>query len=571
MFIRRLILQETYPKIKPIRVISFKLGLNLIIDDSEKSGNNVGKTTVLKIIGICLGDKDKSAIYTDQETNLVNQELKNYIHTNKIEAILELSKDTYNLNNTKQEADVYLSVELFSHGKRKINSTIENMDDYYFLLLKQIMFDDNNMYPLYLDIIKKFIRVEVDSGAYKLLRFSSNKVLSNLTYRLIYNFLFNLISVENNIKLAENRINLKKNDENLNNFNKFLHKKEISDLDLEIHNQNILLKNLKKQIKNDVSDENFIYKMDKSRELKAKLSLLNQSLGTLEFQINMLKQNLDYTFQSEKDLSHEVLQNLYDETKELKINIQKTFNDLVEFNDSLVKNKIKYYQHVLETKMDDLKELKKSKRLLTREYKNLISSINEFDFDKTSTLYQNLITEQAKLLELQSFQSERNSLNILKNTNLDIINNLELEIKFNPEEADKNISIFNQYFEINTHQVLNNVYKLNYDPDISNFPLHLLASDESISNGLKKGLISIFDLSYIEFAEKINKKIPKFIIYDVIETIENDILTKLFSLANTINCQYIVAVLNEKIKGLDSVSKEDTILSLSKTNKLFKL
>ena len=53
--------------------MDFKAGLNLIIDNtddvsSKSTGNNVGKTTVLKLIDFCLG-ADANIIYTDTENN----------------------------------------------------------------------------------------------------------------------------------------------------------------------------------------------------------------------------------------------------------------------------------------------------------------------------------------------------------------------------------------------------------------------------------------------------------------------------------------------------------------------
>ncbi|WP_432702936.1 hypothetical protein [Lysinibacillus sphaericus] len=569
MFIRRLILQETHPKKKIIRDIPFKLDINLIVDDSKHSGNNVGKTTVLKIIDICLGQKDKSSIYTDQETNLINQPLKNYIHTNKIEAILELSKSIDNLNNVNQKADYYISVGLFSHGKRKINNVEKNIDDEYLPTLKEIIFDYVEPYPRYTDLIKKFVRVEIDAGSYKLLRFSPNKVLSNLTYRLIYNFLFNLIETEDNIKLANTRINSKKFDEEIANFNKFLEKKDIKNLEQTIFNQSIFIKKLTKQIKENVSDDNFLLKMEKSKKLKSEIGLITQSLGSLEFQINMIQQNLEYTFQSKKDLSPEVLQTLYNETRELKVDLEKTFNDLVIFNDSLVKNKVKYYESVLKTKSNEYKEINEYKKSLKKEYKSLASSIEEYDFDNADELYNNLVQEQAKLLELQSLQLELKNLNTSKESNLNDIADLETTLNFNPKEADDNLDIFNKYFQKNTKDVLKNEYHLGYNTSINDFPLSLFATDESISIGTKKGLISVFDISYLQYAKETNKQVPYFIVYDVIETIENDILTRLFNLVKTMNCQYIVAVLNEKIKDIDVISENDKILTLSKENKLF--
>lgn len=68
MFIKRLTI--TSPT-KIIRDIEFKTGLNLIIDDTpigdtKSTGNNVGKTTVLKLVDFCLGAKS-NIIYTDTE------------------------------------------------------------------------------------------------------------------------------------------------------------------------------------------------------------------------------------------------------------------------------------------------------------------------------------------------------------------------------------------------------------------------------------------------------------------------------------------------------------------------
>ena len=57
---------------KIIREITFRKGINLIVDetpetDSKATGNNVGKTTVLKLIDFCLGAESK-IVYIDPES-----------------------------------------------------------------------------------------------------------------------------------------------------------------------------------------------------------------------------------------------------------------------------------------------------------------------------------------------------------------------------------------------------------------------------------------------------------------------------------------------------------------------
>ena len=61
MFIKKLIISSPS---EIIREIDFYSGLNLIIDDTpaedtKSTGNNVGKTTVLKLVDFCLGAKGK--------------------------------------------------------------------------------------------------------------------------------------------------------------------------------------------------------------------------------------------------------------------------------------------------------------------------------------------------------------------------------------------------------------------------------------------------------------------------------------------------------------------------------
>ena len=75
MFLKELRIEDAN---NVIRKISFKKGINLIVDetktDSKKeSGNNVGKTTVIRLIDFCLGGDGKN-IYTDNEFKEENKQ-----------------------------------------------------------------------------------------------------------------------------------------------------------------------------------------------------------------------------------------------------------------------------------------------------------------------------------------------------------------------------------------------------------------------------------------------------------------------------------------------------------------
>ena len=77
-----------------IREIEFHAGLNLIVDKTHTdggntlTGNNVGKTTVLRLIDFCLGD-DANALYRDTENKSeVNQEVKDFLTNERVQVTL---------------------------------------------------------------------------------------------------------------------------------------------------------------------------------------------------------------------------------------------------------------------------------------------------------------------------------------------------------------------------------------------------------------------------------------------------------------------------------------------------
>lgn len=76
MFLKRLTLDSDRGR---LRDIEFSAGLNLIVDetpedDKRRTGNNVGKTTVLKLINYCLGGKDRE-IYADPDNTKSSYQL----------------------------------------------------------------------------------------------------------------------------------------------------------------------------------------------------------------------------------------------------------------------------------------------------------------------------------------------------------------------------------------------------------------------------------------------------------------------------------------------------------------
>ena len=118
MFLKQLIIQNNTGI---IRDVPFRKGINLIVDETpesqtqQSSGNNVGKTTVLRLIDYCLGSKGES-IYKDIEfSNQPNTTIENFLNETEVLITLQLVGDLDDI-----ESKEILIQRNFLKGARKI-------------------------------------------------------------------------------------------------------------------------------------------------------------------------------------------------------------------------------------------------------------------------------------------------------------------------------------------------------------------------------------------------------------------------------------------------------------------
>lgn len=92
-----------YSNDKEIRKLEFKLGLNLILNEGDqkkenKTGNNVGKTTVLKLINYCLGGNEKEIYKSSESDSKENKKIKEFLTNKNVNLKLILYKNLDNPN-----------------------------------------------------------------------------------------------------------------------------------------------------------------------------------------------------------------------------------------------------------------------------------------------------------------------------------------------------------------------------------------------------------------------------------------------------------------------------------------
>lgn len=176
-----------------IREMNFHLGLNLIVDKTPTSneqltGNNVGKTTVLKLVDFCLGAKP-AIIYSDTEDKKsVYKEVKDYLIKKEVLITLVLA-DSF-----KDDANKVIIERNFLSGKnaiRKINDNEILEKEFEDELLKLLIPHQKAEKPSFRQIISHNIRYKDESinNTIKIL----NRYTSDVEYETLYLFLLGCV------------------------------------------------------------------------------------------------------------------------------------------------------------------------------------------------------------------------------------------------------------------------------------------------------------------------------------------------------------------------------------------
>ncbi len=299
---------------------------------------------------------------------------------------------------------------------------------------------------------------------------------------------------------------------------------------------------------------------------------LKCSIYYCNLRIKQNKNNIDENETKNKEISTPLVHDFFNEVNDLIPNLNKEYDELVAFNKSIQKNKIKYFNEINKDLEQKLNMLEEQKRELITKNKEYISLIKD---DKIDEYYQ-LNDEYKKVQE--SINDKKNQLDELNNFEEEIhnlnqkIKNLDKKKKHHVKYPDR-MEQFNKYFRPFALNINGEHPILTYNPDTSKFPLAISDLNNGTGTGTTKSLIAAYDLAYQKFAQDINKNIPNFIVQDVLENIEGKNLKSIIKISNKLNAQYIIAILKEKLNsaGLsEGEQRKLTVVSLSNSNKLFR-
>lgn len=563
MYIARLTVYRSVPDQKIIRQITFKKGANFIVDartTKYSRGNGIGKTTALRVIDLCMGAKGRKYLYTDEELGLVNDGLKEFIDGGKLYAELILQDSL-----TKPKVSHTLSVDLYTNGKRSIDGQKLNEKDYR-TELNSILFDNELDKPRFRELIGMFIRVNLKDDNNKFLKYLDN-FSSIAEYDHAYSFLFRLGDRQLNDAILEAKQQLVSLDGSLSQLFAMNRIKDISSVEQEVIEFGKEIATVKQQLSNLVDIEALKQNEKEIGFVRTKYSQISGELNQYSYRLQRAVETLR-SAQEEKDkpLDRSVLKEIYDDTKLNTTALTKTFGELVEFNEQMINNKISYFTKQAENITKKIDGLKAQRDELLRTHANAVTMIKNKDVEGYVSLQsklEELIREQAKLQKIIEIYSSLKTQRDTAQSDLDTLN------QSNEHDPKANISQFNSFFT-EYSQVINNESFMLYRNQ-SGFPLAIKNRSSGVSTGTKKSAIVAFDLAYQSYANKEGITHPHFVVHDLIENMDSMGLSSAVRVANSIECQYIAAVLKEKIDNAPDIDQAiDVRLRLTQEDKFFK-
>lgn len=549
-----------------IREIKFHKGVNLILDetssaDKTESGNNVGKTTVFRLIDFCLCGDGKN-IYTDTEFGNTNEEVEQFLMTNDIIIKLVL---TPGLDNESEVIVIERNFLSRNKAVKRINGEDCSAKEFE-LKLKSLLFGECPEKPTFRQIISKNIRYEKNRLV------NTIKVLHQNTnceeYETLFLFWLGVDFSESGRK--QQLSSLKKTEEE---FQRKMHKTtDLAKISQALSVINSSIEELEKKKDDFQLNDNYSKDIEELNNIKFKESQISTNISRLEFRRDLINENVSALNSKQANIDTEAIKVVYQEAKAIIPNLQKSFEDILRFHNQMIDNKIKFLTKDLDGLLSEIDSLKLELNALLEKDKGLsfrLKSLGVLEGLEEIIKQLNIeyerkgnYEEQKRLLEdserrLKQYEDELSEINKGLSNQKEFITN--------------RVKHFNTFFA----KISKELYKEDFIlVDKYNDRALTLTVDTISSNpgtGKKKGQIAAFDLAYVQFADSLDIKCLHFILQDQMETVHSNQISSLFAkVVEESNCQYVMTMLKDKLPTDMDVSPY-VVLTLSQTDKLFRI
>ncbi|MBN2771606.1 MAG: DUF2326 domain-containing protein [Spirochaetes bacterium] len=550
-----------------IRDIKFHKGINLIIDetksvDRKETGNNVGKTTVLRLIDYCLGGDGKN-IYMDTEfKQKTNTDIERFLTNNNVMITLTLIKDI----NEPHSDEITIRRNFLKYKNKILEINGEQCNENELKRkLKELIFNTTCEKPKFRQIIAKNIRYE------KSRLLNTLKVLfmgKSEEYEALYLYWLG-IEIDHNAR-KQTLIREKSIEENLQK--RLKKEKNKSQIEQSLIVLDRKITGLERKKDNLSINDEYKKEISELNRTKADINRLSTGLSRLEFRKSLIEESKEDLRKERSDVDIKNIKALYSEAKALIPIIQKTFEDTLIFHNQMIEERIKYITKELPEIEAEIARIKRAldEKLIIE--KSLSESLRKKEFIEDINIIikelNDAYEEKGRYEEMKSlWESTEKKLNGIKKE-LDSIN---AGIESKDDLIKERIESFNKYFSEISYRLYGEHFILSYAKNDKGYELEIGSISGNLGTGKKKGQIAAFDLAYIQFAEANDIECLHFILHDQIENVHDHQISNLLTeIVSNVNCQYILPVLKDKLPE-DIDTDKYKILSLSQSVKLFKI
>lgn len=558
-----------------LRKIVFHKGLNLIVDESKsststkKSGNNLGKTTILRLINFCLGGDPKS-IYQDPEfKDRVNKKVQSFLVDEKVVIKLVLKEDL-SLESSR-ETTIRRNFLQRKDKLQELDSCNYSNNDEFDLALKRRIFNFSGAKPTFSQIRSRNIRDDAErlENTVKVL----GKFCRAEEYEALYLFWLGVPhpDAENKRRLLEEKRvedQLLRRLRRENDESKIVQFLAILQADIDALEARKNTFNLNETYQDDLAG---------LVRINAQLNELSAVQSQLELRKELIEESRrDLESDSADAQTHEIAA-LYAQAKALIPSLQKTYEETVAFHNKMLVEKVRYITKELpriDAKVSEIKHAIQQALVAERRIKEKLKKVGIVEelqpiIAELNSKYEQKgrLTEQAD--QIRAAKGELNRID----AELEII---DIEIANLDALIQSRVKIFNFFFSAISDVLYGEKFALSA-PHVEMertgskfYQLHIDSLSGRPGTGKKKGEIAAFDIAFVKFSEEMKLPCLHFILHDQLEVVDHNQIIGLRNEAVKANCQFIVPILRDKLPA-ELNRPEYQVISLSEEDKLFRI
>lgn len=558
-----------------IREINFHKGINFIVDETKsvgggdkQSGNNIGKTTVLRLINFCLGGSDKSIYQSKEFKNNNNEEVKAFLVDTNVVVTLRLRDDL----DSPYSRQIEIRRNFLSNRKRivEINGEPVKVKDID-RELKKLIFGYEDDKPTFKQLKAKNIRDDAERLD------NTVKVLGSFgkleEYEALYLFWLgvNYPDAEKKRSLLESK---KVEDKLFRRLESVDSESKIQQF-LTIVNRDI--EQVEQQKKNFNINENYEDDLASLNKVKAHLNYLYAEQSRLTLRKELIEESrieLESDI-AKRDLSQ--IKELYSQASVLFPDLHKRYEDIVTFHNNMISEKVHYVTAELPNLQEQLAKLISDIQTNLSQEASIVESLQKANALNELEI---IITELNSLYERKGRLEEKSDLIFKTKETLAQIDKDLADVDaaiFNLDDViQERVTSFNVFFSDISQRLYGEQFALSApfekakNTDTSFYKLNIDSVDGQTGTGKKKGEIASFDIAYIKFADKEQIACLHFMLHDQMEVIDDNQIIGLVREVINANGQLIVPILRDKLP-VELDKPEYHVLSLSQKDKLFKI